>query len=50
MLGFACCGEMLVRAAGVNLVVRVGIMGGRETLARAASSVVVSTTGGGGES
>ena len=38
---------MLVTAAGVSLVVRVGIMGGRETLAGADSSVVARTTGGG---
>ena len=48
MPGFACCGEMLVTAAGMNSVVRVGIMGGRETLAGADSSVVARTTGGGG--
>ena len=47
MLGFACCGEMLVTAAGVSSVVRVGIIGGRETLAGAGSSVVAKTTGGG---
>ena len=42
MLGFPCCGEMLVTAAADSSVVRMGIMGGRETL------VVVGTSGGGG--
>ena len=47
MFGFACCGEMLLTALGVSSVVRVGIMGGRETLAGADSSVVARTVGGG---
>ena len=45
---FACCGEMLVTAAGESSAVRNGIMGGRGTLVGADSSVVVRTTGGGG--
>ena len=48
MFGFACCGEMLVTAAGVSSVVRMWIMGGRETLAGADSAVVARITGGGG--
>ena len=43
----ACCGEMLVTAAGVSSAVRMGIMGGRGTLAGADSSVVARTTDGG---
>ena len=38
---------MLVTAAGVSLVVRIGMVGGRGTLAGADSSVVARTTGGG---
>ena len=44
---FACCGEMLLTAAGVSLAVRMGMVGGRGTLAGADSSVVTRTTGGG---
>ena len=44
---FAWCGEILVTAAGVSSAVRMGIMGGRGTLAGADSSVVARTTGGG---
>ena len=47
MLCFSCCGEMPVTAAGVSSVVRMGIMGGREALARADSSVVARITVGG---
>ena len=39
---------MLVTAAGVSSAVRMGIMGGRGTLAGADSSVVAKTTGVGG--
>ena len=38
---------MLVTAAGVSLAVRMGMVGGRGTLAGADSSVVARTTGGG---
>ena len=38
---------MLVTAVGVSLAVRIGMVGGRGTLAGADSSVVARTTGGG---
>ena len=38
---------MLVTAAGMSLAVRIGMVGGRGTLAGADSSVVAGTTGGG---
>ena len=38
---------MLVTDVGVSSAVRMGIMGGRGTMAGAASSVVARTTGGG---